>query len=180
MGCLDFSIRILSEKIDCSVKALDLLNIYSDLLNTNITIDNSNKGLKPTINSIIKDILNIENNPLNNLNIDTESLGGIKIDNTYIPSNDKTIYISNKILDRIKIDLKDYSVDIDNIIFDSIEIDNTIYNIKTITITNTIKGRLSIHQSMVCNINDYILLISEDDELIIDESGNFYIEISEN
>lgn len=180
MGCLDFSIRILSEKINCSLKALDLLSIYSDLLNTNITIDNSNKGLKPIINSIIKDILNIENNPLNILNIDTESLGGIKIDNIYIPSNDRTIYISNKILDRIKIDLKDYSIDIDNIIFDSIEIDNTIYNIKTITIANTIKGRLAINQSMVCNIKDYILLISEDDELIIDESGNFYIEISEN
>lgn len=40
-------------------------------------------------------------------------------------------------------------------------------------------NNMVIRHSMLCNIREYVLLISEDEELIIDEDGYFYIEVSD-
>lgn len=180
MGCLDCSIQLLSEKINCSIEAKDLLNVYLYLLNKNIVIDNNLKYIDINIDNIPKELLSITNIPLKALTIDITNLGNITISNKYVPLDYKTVYISNKALDRLKIELKDYTTRINNIVLNSfISIESELYNIKTINIINNVKDRLSIKHSMMCNIADHILLISENEELIIDESGNFFIEISE-
>lgn len=177
MGCLNCRVQLLSEQINCSIEAKDLLNVYLQLLNKDVVIDNELKKDNISVEHALKNSLSISTETLN-ITIVNKSLDKVQINNKYIDLDNKTILVSNRLIDKLKIEFKDYVTDISNDLIRSIITIDNIYT-KNVNFINTLIDKVSIRHSMLCNIKEHILLISEDEELIIDESGNFFIEISE-
>lgn len=177
MGCLNCRVQLLSKQINCSIEAKDLLNVYLQLLNKNVVIDNELKRDNINVEQTLKNSLSISTETLN-ITIVNKSLDKVQIDNKYIDLNNKTILVSNRLIDKLKVEFKDYVTDISNDLIRSIITIDNIYT-KNVNFINTLIDKVAIRHSMLCNIEEHILLISEDEELIIDESGNFFIEISE-
>ena len=178
MSCINCNIRVLSDKATYTVSPKDLVDVYLQLLNIDVTVDNKLTYKFSTIENNIRDLVSTDTSIIYT-KVSNECLGTVSINNKYIPK-DKSIFISSSVLDKIRLTLREYGIHISNSVLNTdIKILNAIYNIKVININTVVKDRLHIKHSMLCNIKEHILLISEDEELIIDESGNFYIEISE-